>query len=44
MKKMFARYYDSIMKPVENKYITTWRKELLLNAKGNELVAILANQ
>lgn len=37
MKKAFAAYYDAFMKPVETKYITAWRKELLAHAKGEVL-------
>jgi ubiquinone/menaquinone biosynthesis C-methylase UbiE len=37
MKKLFARYYDTLMKPVERRYITRWREELLLHAKGEIL-------
>ncbi|KAA0547070.1 class I SAM-dependent methyltransferase [Bacillus sp. BGMRC 2118] len=37
MKKVFAAYYDSLMKPLEKKLITSWRKELLTEAKGEVL-------
>jgi ubiquinone/menaquinone biosynthesis C-methylase UbiE len=37
MKKLFARYYDGFMNPIENKYISRWRKELLTHAKGKVL-------
>lgn len=37
MKKNFARYYDSFMKPIEQRYITTWRKKLLTQARGKVL-------
>lgn len=37
MKRTFAVYYDSFMKPFENKYITSWRKQLLSHAKGTVL-------
>ncbi|MCT8136715.1 class I SAM-dependent methyltransferase [Anaerobacillus sp. CMMVII] len=37
MGKVFARYYDAFMKPVEDKFITSWRKELLTHARGKVL-------
>lgn len=37
MTKGFARYYDAFMKPLEHRYITKWRKELLTNARGKVL-------
>jgi ubiquinone/menaquinone biosynthesis C-methylase UbiE len=37
MKKLFAACYDSFMKPLENKHITTWRKDLLQHARGSVL-------
>jgi ubiquinone/menaquinone biosynthesis C-methylase UbiE len=37
MKKMFASYYDFFMKPIEKRYITKWREELLGHAHGEVL-------
>jgi ubiquinone/menaquinone biosynthesis C-methylase UbiE len=37
LKKFFASYYDYFMKPIEKRYITRWREELLVHAKGEVL-------
>lgn len=37
LKKAFAAYYDGFMKPLEKKLITSWRKKLLLEARGEVL-------
>lgn len=37
MTKGFAKYYDAFMKPLEHRYMTKWRKEILSNARGKVL-------
>ncbi|MDQ0253036.1 ubiquinone/menaquinone biosynthesis C-methylase UbiE [Evansella vedderi] len=37
MEKIFASVYDTFMGPIERKYITKWRRELLTQAKGKVL-------
>ncbi|MDL4842954.1 class I SAM-dependent methyltransferase [Aquibacillus rhizosphaerae] len=37
MQKSFARIYDYAMAPLEKRYINSWRKKLLIYAKGKVL-------